>query len=311
MFRRPKRRHGITLIEIVVILSIIGLLAALLLAALHQVRESARRTQCMNNLKQMGIAINMHLDAKKMYPRGENNYSAFVSLLPFLDNSALYNSVNLSKPQLGFSPTSSVNATAFAVTLNVFVCPSEDAPLGGLGPTNYGGNLGTGVGPYGRPVTGPFASSLLDPAIRDSLVRDGLANTVAVSEFCRGRGMEHRDGIRSAFLLGAYEKDQFSNMLADCTNLDPNLAPLSMISRGLCWAFDGIGYTLYDHNISPNGHTCSTQGLLAGAWTASSAHPGCVNCLLLDGHVRKVSSPISLATWHSLGTMNGGEITQE
>lgn len=304
------RHHAFTLIETLVVLVVIAVLTLLIIGAVLQAREAARRSQCLNNMRQLAIAINAHLDQKKYYPRGENNYSAFVSMLPFLENGPLYNSINLAKPRFSFMMPSDVNETAFSTHLNVFVCPSEGTPDVGLGPSTYGGNRGTGVGRYGSPDNGPFASSLLDPAIRDALVRDGLANTVAISEFCRNRGFSNRQENRAVFQLESFGKSQYSQMIDKCNSVDIHKSPLSIVNRGWCWGFDGIQNTLYDHNIVPNGHTCSPGGgSLAGAWTASSAHAGGVNCVHLDGHVTTVEYSVSISVWRSLGTMNGGEIT--
>ncbi len=268
MRSRKDRRSAFTLIEILVVLSIIGLLVALLISGVLSAREAARRAQCTNNLKQVGIAINSHLAQKNHYPRGENNYSAFVSLLPFLEQTPLFNSINLSKPRQSFLMPSDVNSTAFSTRLNVLICPSEGTGDEGLGHTTYGGNLGTGVGKYGRPDNGPFASSSLDPAIRDALIRDGLANTVAVSEFCRNQGMNDRNEKRAIFQLGSFNKSQFESMINECTGLNTGASPLAAQARGSCWGFDGIGSTLYDHNKLPNSHSCNGGGFLAGAYTA-------------------------------------------
>ena len=303
-------RKAFTLVEMLVVVSVTAILAALLIPAVMSAREAARRTQCLNNLKQVALAINAHLDQKGYYPRQENTYSAFVFMLPFLDQSPLYNSINFARARI-FDPAIVSNNTAFSTKLAVFVCPSDDCATGNLGPITYAGNIGTGIGKLGRPVNGPFASSLLDPKIRDSLVRDGLAHTVAVSEFCRTWGSDSTSNRHPIYQLGLYNRSQegFDKMCAACLVADVNRTPTAPFFRGFCWANDGTDNTSYDHNLVPNSNTCSTESTMSGAWTASSNHPGGVNCLHLDGHASFVKDSISFEAWRALGTMNGGEIS--
>lgn len=93
-----RRRSGFTLIELLVVIFIIGVLAALLMVAIQATREAARRTQCMNNLKQLGIALSSYASATGVFPHGGNGrgYSHHAMLLPYLDQMPLYNSINFS-----------------------------------------------------------------------------------------------------------------------------------------------------------------------------------------------------------------------
>src|SRR5205085_2826235 len=112
--------------------------------------------------------------------------SAFVFMLPFLEQNSLFNSINVSKPRGLLTVPGDENFTSFTCQLSIFFCPSESTSSPSLGPVTYAGNLGTGVGTTTtRPDNGPFASASMSPTIRDAAVRDGLANTVAVSEYCR------------------------------------------------------------------------------------------------------------------------------
>jgi prepilin-type N-terminal cleavage/methylation domain-containing protein/prepilin-type processing-associated H-X9-DG protein len=311
MIVRPARK-GLTLVETLVVIGIIAIVVAFTIPAVMSAREAARRTQCLNNLKQLLLATNLHLEQKNYYPREENGYSAFVLMLPFLEQPALFNAFNLTTSRDDFSGPNDVNYTAYSTDVSTFVCPSEFAPDTAFGRSSYGGNLGTGVGKYLRPDNGPFASSSLDPKIRDSLIRDGLANTVAISEFCQTNGPKTPRTGRAVFQLGAYGAGQFDAMIADCQNVDVNSQAMSRIIRGFCWAFAGLDDTLYDHNIPPNGHACACHGgATAGAWTASSHHNGGVNCAHLDGHVSYVRDGIAIAAWRALGTMAGGEIVSD
>ena len=96
---------------------------------------------------------------------------------------------------------------------------------------------------------------------------------------------------------------------SECHGLDPLLAQVESLGKGLDWTRNGFGYSLYNHVLGINDHTCTNAGLVdQGAWTAGSAHPSGANVLFADGHVAFVKDSISLPTWRALGTRNGGEV---
>ncbi len=195
--------------------------------------------------------------------------------------------------------------TARSTTISVFLCPS-DAGLPGLaGGTNYAGNGGVGFTPTGRLRNGAFGASLNDFA-------DGLSNTAAVSEWLRGNGdPQLRDPKRAVFatpdrLISLADLGPFGS---ECHGLDPLLAPLAGLGKGIDWTRDGFGYSLYNHVLGINDHTCTNGGLVEqGAWSAGSAHPWGANTLFGDGHVAFVKDSIAVQTWRALGTRDGGEV---
>jgi prepilin-type N-terminal cleavage/methylation domain-containing protein/prepilin-type processing-associated H-X9-DG protein len=209
------RRRGFTLIELLVVIAIIGVLIALLLPAVQAAREAARRTQCVNNLKQMGVALHNYHDANGSFPMGassgmrnlnqyyaKQNFSAHAAMLPFLEQAPLYNAINFNwgaeddTAQLCFR----INSTATRASVAVFVCPSD--PYAGKpdhngdpDTNNYYGCIGTttwltnpsntSIGPYLTGTAGPKDSSGIftwqaSYGIRD--VTDGTSNTVAFAE---------------------------------------------------------------------------------------------------------------------------------
>jgi prepilin-type N-terminal cleavage/methylation domain-containing protein len=171
MTSRRTARTGFTLIELLVVIAIIALLLALLLPAVQAAREAARRAQCTNNLKQMGLALHNYLSAVGAFPpAGEStyygtgatypetqfvdgSYSALARLLPYMEGADAYNGINFS---LDYNDLSGANFTACSTVFTAFLCPSADRkPAGGrdavdpADPAATAANLGYGVQDYG------------------------------------------------------------------------------------------------------------------------------------------------------------------
>jgi prepilin-type N-terminal cleavage/methylation domain-containing protein/prepilin-type processing-associated H-X9-DG protein len=314
MFTR-RRGQGFTLVELLVVIAIIGILIALLLPAVQAAREAARRVQCNNHLKQIGLAVHNYHDTHRVFPFGAggtgNKYSAISLLLPFMEQTTLHDKINFSLPY-----TDPANDSARLTEIPMLRCPSDlPNPLPATGgATNYMANKGSGI--VWNTATGPNATLpppngvfFMQSAIRFRDITDGTSNTAAFSERILADGS---NGIVSPvadvfFHPGspttADEAVQMCDAL-DITNL-ANQFPLFM---GSPWI---DGQHTYLHTDGPNSRSCGFFLVLRANMPPSSRHPGGVNMLLSDGSVRFVSETIELATWRALGTRDGGEVIGE
>lgn len=309
------QRPGFTLIELVVVIAIIGTLVALLLPAVQAAREAARWAQCANNLKQIGLAIHRHVEAKGIYPGGYGqplDASYLVQILPYLEQESLFNSINISNFE-HLTLFTNDNTTASNAHISTFFCPSEPSRSDfGVNAVNYGANAGrserSGEGPFIAQGVNVRPSQELGPGD----VRDGLSHTAGVTEWIVGMGdldQVSRLGTVYSFPLELppdvlTNRFKFANM---CMQIVPDGAqPTSIRAKGFFWLKGGLGYTQYNHSLPPNYPSCAT-----GPWnavTAGSHHDSGVNVLFLDGSVRFVKESIDPNTWYSLGTRSGGEV---
>jgi prepilin-type N-terminal cleavage/methylation domain-containing protein len=148
---RRLRKDAFTLIELLVVIAIIGALIALLLPAVQAAREAARRSQCVNNLKQIGLAVHNYVQTNSVLPIGQgdepantfNGWSSLAMMLPQLEQGAVFNSINFQIPD-GSVPGSFQNQTSEAVRIATFLCPSDpDRLTANAGHNNYFGNTGS------------------------------------------------------------------------------------------------------------------------------------------------------------------------
>jgi len=225
-------RRAFTLIELLVVIAIIAVLIALLLPAVQSAREAARRSQCVNNLKQIGLAIhNYHSTHNAIPPSGERggtanavelshmqSYSMKSRLLPYLEQQQVFNALNFNifpgpVGAGGLRGTGgAMNFTGYMVKINTFLCPSDANPgnpgsltLNGITTpipaANYPNSLGNlrRYNSNGWVPSGPAYFPGWDSQIRDTLAfedaADGLANTVIFSEWVKGNGNINQDGL--------------------------------------------------------------------------------------------------------------------
>jgi len=331
-------RTGFTLIEALVVISIIGLLIALVLPAVQSAREAARRAQCANNLKQIGLALHSYEASNQSFPLNWRNprvdptrghpwyingrpYSAFTRLLPYLDQQPLFASINFSVETFPNNNASAFpypqNQTAFAVNLAIYLCPSDAATA----PTPYGcsyrGNYG--VGPSVSTTQETYDSGngfyTFPGVLGPRSFPDGLSHTVAYSERLRGTG--DGGGLAPArdfgnVLVMAYCTTRDADYALACCQLAATRGFPAYREAGFTWFYGDFECAAYNHAQEPNGRIpdAITRSGRVGIATARSLHPGGVDGLMADGSVRFFKESIARKVWRGLGTRNGGELVE-
>lgn len=299
-----------TLIEILVVIGIVSIVAALTAAAVSSVRNSARSALCANNLRQIGLALNSYASAFGAFPQSNSGkgYSPHVVILPFLEQASVYHSINGS---VSITSEQELNTTMRKIVLSTYVCPSDGVASSMTGITNYAGNRGVGYTKTGNKDNGIFTSSMRSQPVTYSSVTDGTSSTIAMAEWLIGpRIILSRDVRRTTFETPneRMEEHELDAFVEECKSLDISKSKLSPLVKGREWMHGDLGSSLYNHNIEIGGRTCTNDGLVQqGAWTAGSDHSGGANVVFVDGHVRFLTSTIAQAAWRSLGTRAGGE----
>lgn len=342
---RHRRRYGFTLVELLVVIAIIGILIALLLPAVQAAREAARRSQCVNNIKQLVLACHNFHDRTNELPYGRkydmwDTYTWTQLILPFIEQQAVYERYwtlplrrNPGDPNQYPGPNGPIGddprlREARHTQIRTFYCPSNGGPYGnelhtgayGFWRGNYRGCVGSGD-MYGRDVldgtTGPW--------------RPGVFAVIPGQSFDSWASVQTR-GVRLAEIT-----DGTSNTAMISEGLVPTITgwggPIGSIIYG------NMGGALYSHAITPNstaadrivGPCPQMQGdneyrapctmIRWNAWWDPSAseafagarsfHPGGVNLGLADGSVRFVSNTIDLLVWRHIATRSGGESTPD
>lgn len=298
-----RRTRGLTLIEVLVCLTIIGILIALLIPAVHAGREAGRGLVCRNNLRQLGLALHGYVSDVGVFPAGQNGrgYSLHAMVLPYLGLVPLYDSINFDTDSFEREQT-----TVLSTRVEGFLCPS-DPPL--FQPANsYAGNEGSGARDSrdGLFLQGHPAPRWIGP--RD--IRDGAANTAAMSEWLMGEydGIDRRRSVYLPLDLQGPSADS-ATLKVRCRALDRMIAGPPSNRKGDGWITGAPLKTTYNHFMRINEPSCLfvARPNDVFAVTAGSGHSGGANVLMVDGHVRFVNEAIDAQIWSSISTRTSGE----
>jgi prepilin-type processing-associated H-X9-DG protein len=326
------------LIELLVVIAIIAVLIALLLPAVQAAREAARRSQCVNNLKQIGLSIQNYVSAQGTIPpagasgtpgfssadtNSTQTFSMKIRLLPFIEMSTLYNACNLNLPGAYSSTVGSTqNMTVIATSVNAFQCPSDQYPghIGAIDYTstnmavsNYFSNSGTARQYNSSNITGPSwylgGNANVGRVLTLANVVDGTSNSVVFSEIVKGNSGANKplpnvvDGS-PATGVGAAGSDQLDYQA--CLK-----APGTSLwdYKGEYWHSQDAGRGgTYSHTMPPNTKSCNYGTAYDNRICAGSAHTGGVNMTFLDGSVKFIKNSISYNTYLAIGTIAGTEV---
>ena len=301
-----RTRRGFTLIELLVVIAI---LIGLLLPAVQKVREAASRMKCQNNLKQIGLALHNYHDVNATLPPGNYKPTGFSVLsfqLPYIEQDNLYKLID-------FNVSQALNPIPKAMSVKGFICPSDpqsSIPTG-FGGNNYVANYGSGImwGQDGSGSNGVFYHISKREGAKFADILDGLSNTAAFSERLKGdwsnAAVTPRTDLINPKGVFPANADEAMNFCRAANGNDPALQWYS--NYGANW-IQGNQDVMYTHAAPPNDPLCAYPQNYTQSMLASSGHTGGVNVLLCDGSVRSVTSNVSITTWRSMGTRNGGEV---
>jgi prepilin-type N-terminal cleavage/methylation domain-containing protein len=330
-------RRAFTLIELLVVIAVIAILIGLLVPAVQKVRDAAARTQCRNNLKQIGLAIHNYESTLKSYPpsmliapktvftTNNGSWSIHARIMPFIEQDNAYVKVNL---EVAWDAQLATGVPQSRIP--IYLCPSEVndrvRTSGGnpfVYPHTYGFNFGTWFvydPDSGATGDGVFAPNL---TVRAPTIADGLSNTLCAAEV-----KAFTPYVRNTTDPGAAPPGNPPAVAAMAAGGQNKLGPNTNDNTGHTEWPDGrvhhSGFTTVftpntkvpfvaggntydiDYNSRQEGNSATLRTY--AAITSRSYHSGIVHVLLMDGSARSVSDSISLGTWRALGTRQGEEV---
>ncbi len=311
-------RAGFTLIELLVVIAIIAILIGLLVPAVQKVRESASRMQCLNNLKQIGLALHTYENTFRGFPSAADYplgvtgdaWSVQARLLPYIEQQSLQSLCD-------FTKSYSTQGAVTQMRIPLFQCPTEansrPRPDGAIThyPLNYGINLGSWQ--VYDPLTGLGGDGAftINYSLPTSAFIDGMSNTIGLAEV-KAFTPYLRDGGSPASSTGApatpaaisgfggsFKTDSGHTEWVDARAHQSGFTTVFPPNTVVPYSSGGVNYDI-DFNSSREGKT--TNRTTFAAVTSRSYHTAMVHVVLMDGSARAVSSRIASQAWRALGT---------
>jgi len=305
---KTRKVRGFTLVELLVVIAIIGSLIALLLPAVQAAREAARRNSCLNNLKQIGLAVQMHHDTAKQYPMGrDNTVQSSVSwafrLLPHLEKSNIFAAFNKMK-----RVDDDMNARAMRTPVDVYACPSRREPAADRDFDNNDQpplvRAAAALGDYAAVAGLDYMNGVIgvsggpDSGLRPDL-RPDSTESGPIYSFSKVRDKDVTDGLSNTICIGEKHKPQTP------ANNNPDMLHYEQ------------GDNAFLAGDSPRTIFAGTNaGIATGPDDGSnikfgSEHNGITHFMFLDGRVRALKNDVDYQVLNAAGTIGGEELIPE
>ena len=334
----PNAPRGFTLIELLVVIAIIGVLVGLLLPAVQTAREAARRVHCVNNLKQMGLALANYESAQSSFPPGalwftypttdslgvgQRSHTMWSLMLPYLEQTTISNAINFNVPANG-APYMFQQSTAWLTKITAYVCPSDQAQAAQIsGSGNYysqssyagmSGRIDTNLYYYGvPPCCGASVPAIqgdgvfhADYTYKVAQITDGTSNTIFAGEHSRFINDAdavfnewNRYGNFSSSYGGGVTRPQI--VMTSCCTINANVVTPEVEESGTLNTANGAPWGPFNWFFNP-------QYWPEGQHSFRSFHPGGSNFLFGDGSVKFLKSSINMGTYQALSTRALGEV---
>jgi len=326
------RHRGFTLVELLVVIAIIGILVALLLPAVQAARESSRRTQCNNNLKQLGLSMHGFHDANRAFPKSqgvgpygpnpgtdwESWYILSVSylVLGYYEQGSVFQEFQGRQTQTRANTWDVAEAPA-KQRLAIFICPSSPLLSNGYPGTNYLWSTGSMIESGGCNTAARGSNGVIayDVGRRMADLTDGTSNTILAGEYIPG--VDNANGFKAVSAINVANKAFPTQAELDVVAAAP--AARLLKNNGQWWAWHSHTNALFNTSAPPNwksqngagGAGVGGAGLAwdscVGIVPARSKHVRGVNVCLADGSVRFISDNVELLTWQRLGNAMDGQ----